>query len=263
MKHQKYQDVIDILKSSNPLNGHNLVKILSFLKNNKTQLHFECQKLYSKVAIDRFVNSESNTASSNYVSEVLENELRLLERDNFVTFLNDVVYNTITQTSDKRVAIPVLDRFRDLLICLHNPQNAYRLEDVRARLLKDMELTLGLSSPDRALAFNLINDTEFMLRYQVVAFAKNHNFLGGLDKYMKQFARICLELGNREISNNLERVLNSEVSIKINHTSKNFLDLYKNLNTEVPGQLLAQPAWRFMPAGMKLHKINQYKNLLI
>lgn len=148
-------------------------------------------KMLSKVAVNEFVKND-DSASTKYVSEVLENELKLLENRDFVVFLMDVVYNTFKRTSDQRNTIPVFERFRDLLICLHNPQNATGLADLRTRLLKDMELTLGLSSPDRAVAFKLIEDPEFMLRYQVVALAKNHNFIGGLDQYMKQFARVCL-----------------------------------------------------------------------
>ena len=35
---------------------------------------------------------------------------------------------------------------------------------------------------------------------------------------MKEFSRICLETGDRNIVKNLERVLNSEVSMKLNKT---------------------------------------------
>lgn len=36
-----------------------------------------------------------------------------------------------------------------------------------------------------------------MLKYQVVSLAKMHNFFGGMDEYMREFARICVETGNK------------------------------------------------------------------
>ena len=52
-----------------------------------------------------------------------------------------------------------------------------------------------------------------MLRFQFVSIAKNHNYFGAVDDYMKEFARICMGTGNTAICRNLERVLNTEIAI--------------------------------------------------
>ena len=46
-----------------------------------------------------------------------------------------------------------------------------------------------------------------MLKFQAVSLAKNHNFFGKLDKYVKEFTKVVLEMGDRNIINNLQSVL--------------------------------------------------------
>lgn len=65
-----------------------------------------------------------------------------------------------------------------------------------------------------------------MLRYQVMALAKFHNYFGQVDRYMKEFARICVETGNSTIISNLERVLNVEVAF-LNQESEDDAKLLK------------------------------------
>lgn len=73
-----------------------------------------------------------------------------------------------------------------------------------------------------------------MLKYQFVSLAKNHNYLGGVDQYMKEFARVCIGTGDRDLTNNLERVLNSEISIKQDQTEReSLLPISKNLTNVV------------------------------
>jgi hypothetical protein len=69
---------------------------------------------------------------------------------------------------------------------------------------------LGLSGGN----LSLVEDAEFMAKWQVVALAKNHNFFGGMDSYMKEFARICMETGDQSLIRNLESLLNTEISLK-------------------------------------------------
>ena len=38
-----------------------------------------------------------------------------------------------------------------------------------------------------------------MVKFQVVSLAKHHNFFGAIDKYMRQFAQICIDTGDRGV----------------------------------------------------------------
>jgi len=52
-----------------------------------------------------------------------------------------------------------------------------------------------------------------MLKFQAVSLAKHHNFYGKIDKYVKEFSRIVLEMGDTQVSNNLQSVLQSEIAL--------------------------------------------------
>jgi hypothetical protein len=45
-----------------------------------------------------------------------------------------------------------------------------------------------------SIAAALVEDAEFLLTYSVVSMAKNLNFFGQLDVYMKELARITISL---------------------------------------------------------------------
>ena len=72
-----------------------------------------------------------------------------------------------------------------------------------------------------------------MMRYQAVALAKFHNHFGAVDRYMKEFARICMETGNREVQQNLERLLNTEVVIQRQSESDSLLNDFKELPIDI------------------------------
>lgn len=124
--------------------------------------------------------------------------------------------------------------------------------------MRDMEFTLNLTDQQKLNTYNLIADPEYALRYQVAALAKHHNVLGGVDQLMKEFARICVDLGNRTITSNLERVLNAEISITSRKEEEPLLKNYKELYHEVDPLLLAQPAFNFLPAGLKMRTVQNY-----
>ena len=45
--------------------------------------------------------------------------------------------------------------------------------------------------------------------------AKQHNMFGQVDEYMRQFARVCVDLPDDGlVANKLEKLLNTEVAIK-------------------------------------------------
>jgi hypothetical protein len=57
--------------------------------------------------------------------------------------------------------------------------------------LRDLETHLQVQGP---VAAKLLDDEEFMLHFQLTALAKNHNFFSQIDTYMKEFARLSLEV---------------------------------------------------------------------
>lgn len=59
---------------------------------------------------------------------------------------------------------------------------------------------------------SLMADKEFMLKFQMVNMARNHNALGELNSTMRSFARICVSLDSG-LAKKLEAVMNSEISI--------------------------------------------------
>ena len=111
-------------------------------------------------------------------------------------------------------------------------------------LLTEMGLSLNLNTKEKSSAFRLIQDPEFLLKFQFVSLAKHHNLFGAIDEYMKEFARICVSLNNRTITNNLERHLNSEVSFSKQESSKMMKD-YESLPRELDPMVLAQPSFQF------------------
>lgn len=83
-----------------------------------------------------------------------------------------------------------------------------------------------------------------MIRYQAVALAKFHNHFGAVDSYMKEFARICMETGNREVQQNLERLLNTEVVIQKPNNAQ-LLNDFKEIPIELDHHVLKQPGFNF------------------
>lgn len=50
-----------------------------------------------------------------------------------------------------------------------------------------------------------------MIAQNVLYLAKNYNYFGQMDRYMKQFAKIVTELSDKKMSERLENVLNKEI----------------------------------------------------
>lgn len=61
----------------------------------------------------------------------------------------------------------------------------------------------------------LVEDPDYMLTFNFVALAKQHNFFGGFDKHMKKLAKVFLNLGHgsKHLTQNLKRVLYQEIAI--------------------------------------------------
>jgi hypothetical protein len=111
----------------------------------------------------------------------------------------------------------------------------------------------------------VIEDPEFMLSFNVLTMAKNLNFFGQADQYMKEYARIMLKLHNQTVAKRLEEVLSKEISIlpppekqtvmdNVNlHVKKNKYPLHENV--------LAQGHFQFMPAAVKWEEVKLHRDM--
>jgi len=81
------------------------------------------------------------------------------------------------------------------------------------------------------------------MRYLLVSLAKNHNFFGGMDEYMKEFTRICMATEDIYVCKNLERLLNTEISINKPIDKSEMLKNYKDLPREIDPNVLSQPSF--------------------
>ena len=57
--------------------------------------------------------------------------------------------------------------------------------------MRELEANFGAGNANLA---NLLEDADFMLTFSVVSLAKNQNFFGQIDTYMKEFAGITLSI---------------------------------------------------------------------
>jgi hypothetical protein len=63
------------------------------------------------------------------------------------------------------------------------------------------------------IASSLVEDADYLLTYSAVSLAKNLNFFGQLDGYLKELARITLGLKNPSLSQRLEELLSREIAV--------------------------------------------------
>ena len=109
-----------------------------------------------------------------------------------------------------------------------------------------------------------------MLSFNLLALAKNHNFFGQIDHYMKEYARIITTIskgkGLNHLLRNLENGLNKEIAIVTKINDSNFLQenpslTYKERHYPLHHNVLAQSTFQFSPLAIKSERINDYKNL--
>lgn len=110
-------------------------------------------------------------------------------------------------------SFPLVDRFVNLLLSLHDPTYYKKFAHCTDNYFKELGITYNLRSKESATGYSLVNDPEYMLRYQLVSLAKFHNYYGSLDQYMKEFVKITLSTGNKTAISNLQNLMNAEVSI--------------------------------------------------
>lgn len=130
-------------------------------------------------------------------------------------------------------------------------------------MLLEIAHAFNLDASEKAIGLSLANNKEFLQKFLVVALCKNHNQLGQVDQFMRQFAKLCMDLPDKRISQNLEQLLNAEISVQTQgNDDSSLLKDYKSLPNEIDPLLLAQPAFPYLPTGMKLLEIQKYLDLI-
>lgn len=104
-----------------------------------------------------------------------------------------------------------------------------------------------------------------MLKATILQIAKQHNLYGGVDNYMRQFAKACVNIQDGgQIAKKLEGVLNATVAIsdpaKETVFKPNADRGLKDYQTVDPN-VLAQADFPFIPAGMKIARVEEYHRM--
>ena len=98
----------------------------------------------------------------------------------------------------------------------------------------------------------------------VLQIAKHHNLYSEADRYMRQFARVCFgfsAVDRADIADQLERILNAEVSIA-GPTKTKAVDLVKPQGNDfdtVHPNVIAKIEFPFLPAPYKLQKLRSHR----
>lgn len=157
-----------------------------------------------------------------YMTSVLNQRLNLSVNGPFQAFLVDLMVNSLDFSNQYgRLRALALEKFAFLILHLDNPSFYLQFEDIKKMYLRDLEMNL-VGVPTERLV-QLLQDPQFMLNYSIVSLAKNHNFFGQIDTYMKELARIALTLPaeQQHLVRNLEEALSAEVAIL---TQANLID---------------------------------------
>ena len=146
---------------------------------------------------------------NSYMQTTLNKKLGLQHNPLFQSFLVDLMVNSVDFSSQGKTRALALEKFAFLLLQLEDPSFYQKFADVKKMYLRDLETNYSAK-----VAEALIEDAEFMLTYSFVNMAKNMNFFGQIDTYMKEFARVVLSIKQAGgLAERLEAVLSKEIVI--------------------------------------------------
>ena len=151
-----------------------------------------------------------------YMQTVLNKNLGLQNNASFQALLVDLMVNSVDFNSQGKTRAIALEKFVFLLLQLENPSFYQQFADVKKMYQRDLETNY---SPNIAAA--LVEDADFLLTYSLVSMAKNLNFFGQLDVYMKELARITLSLKKVApgLSQRFEELLSREIAVSTGKSS--------------------------------------------
>ncbi len=143
----------------------------------------------------------------------------LSESEQFQAFLNDVYHNNRLAGAKGLEECPLLVKFSQLLESLDGSlQDESNQEDHMERLRKEIKKDLFedvvrnkkvkaecASAPKKS--------QQFLTKQLLVDMARHHNRFGGVDSYLREFARILIAT-DPDLAAKLERALNEEVCLQ-------------------------------------------------
>jgi hypothetical protein len=124
---------------------------------------------------------------------------------------------------------------------------------VRSQVEKEVEQAYGRPMPALAADF------DFCLKFTLASLAKNHNHLGGLDRYMRELATIVDSTAHVRAKATLEQVMNSEVAVLSSYETFSEFVLSKEPEpTALHHGVIGQPDFEFLSAPEKLSRVREY-----
>ena len=145
-------------------------------------LHFMTSKYLDLVGSVEF---------NSYMQGVVNKKLNLQNDSRFQAFLVDLLVNSVDFSTQSKARALALEKFVILTLQLDNPSFYKQFDDVKKMFMRELEANFGAGNANLA---NLLEDADFMLTFSVVSLAKNQNFFGQIDTYMKEFAGITLSI---------------------------------------------------------------------
>lgn len=195
---------------------------------------------------------------NSYMQSVLNKKLGLQNDSRFQAFLVDLLVNSVDFSTQSKARALALEKFVILTLQLDNPAFYQQFPDVKKMFMRELEANFGSSSSENLGA--LLEDADFMLAFSVVSLAKNQNFFGQIDTYMKEFARLTLQFP--DISNRLEAVLSKEIAI-VPSGSYFVADAIKQqpINYLPHHNVMAHARFQFLPLAMKTEELQKNVSL--
>ena len=117
--------------------------------------------------------------------------------------------NSVDFNSQGKTRAIALEKVVMLILQLEDPKYYQKFPDVKKMYTRELEISYSPS-----IASSLVEDADFLLTYSLVSMAKNLNFFGQLDTYMKELARFTLTLSTPHLSQRLEEALSREIAIR-------------------------------------------------
>lgn len=71
---------------------------------------------------------------------------------------------------------------------------------------------IKINEDDKQLLQRMLDNPDFMLQFNLLALAKNHNYFTSIDEYLKKFSKILLNT-QPQLAKRLELALSKEIVI--------------------------------------------------
>lgn len=144
-----------------------------------------------------------------------------------------------------------------------------KFKEIEEYFRKDLLAAYNIKAEDdlTGLIGKIVNNSELLLRTSLITLARNHNFFGEIDHYMKGFSKEILKL-SEPMTQRLEQALTSEIVIRSARqenmiNANNFLEslshpsLYEDAATShLP---VAKADFQYLPVGLKQNALDEFR----